>query len=90
MPFIVFRVDVDACSGNVGMAQVVAHSLQIHVVTLMGACCMPHPVRRGFLHMSRSRLVIGSEGAQARRGLAKHVLDEFVDGTTSRTPLDCQ
>ena len=44
MARIIFRVHIDAGGGNVCVSQVVAHSLEIHVVALMGARRMSHPV----------------------------------------------
>ena len=60
MARIIFRVYVDAGGGNICVPQVVAHSLEIHVVALMGARRMSHPVGGGLLHMRGGGLMVGT------------------------------
>ena len=85
MARIIFRVHVDAGGGNICVPQIVAHSLEIHVVALMGACCMPHPVGGGLLHMRGGGLMVRPHGAQAGCGFTE---DGLTNSCTALRPID--
>lgn len=78
MAFIVFRVHIDAGRGYVGMPQVVANSLEVHLVALVSTCRVPEPVRRRLFHMCSRALVLRPKRSKASCGFPKHIFDQFV------------
>lgn len=74
MARIVLGLDVDAVGGDVGVAQVVAHGLEVDPVALMGR------LGGGTFDVGSGSLEFRALAAQALYDAAHHVLDEFVDG----------